>query len=202
MFGTGQRNPGHSPDTSQIASKCRLHLLLSSVPPSLLSSLEIFSSLFRFNTACQTCFYTRQRSNCKDCRDWGGGSDDVLLPWLGEASLLCSERPFEETEVADFLGAAPMHTPTFSKLLSLCRILQLYSKAEAHCSHNCLSKFFKLDLDTGIYTSPSAFLELYSIPYTYREDACVCKYMVFPFKVTHLVSGRCALKKTTSGVSI
>lgn len=107
--------------------------------------------------------------------------------------------PFEETEVAGFLGVAPMHTSTFSKLLSLCRILQLYSKAEVHRSHNYRSKLFKLDLDTGIYTSPSALLEMGSIPHTYREDACVCEYMVFPFKATHLVSGSCALKETTSG---
>ena len=96
-------------------------------------------------------------------------------------------EPFEETEAAGFLGVAPVHTSTFSRFLSLCRILQLYSKAEAHCSHDCLSKLFKLDLDTGTYMSPSVFLEMDSIPHTYREDACVCKYMVFPFKVTHLV---------------
>ena len=96
-------------------------------------------------------------------------------------------EPFEETEAAGFLGVAPVHTPTFSRFLSLCRTLQLYSKAEAHCSHYCLSKLFKLDLDTGTYMSPSVFLEMDSIPHTYREDAFVCKYMVFPFKVTHLV---------------
>lgn len=132
MLGTGQRNPGHSPDTSQIASKCYLHLLLFSVPTSFLSSMKIFSSLFRFNTACQTCFYTCQRSNSKDFRGWGSGSDDGL-----EKLVYCAVRdPFEETEVAGFLGVTPMHTSTFSKFLAICRILQLYSKAGAHCNHD------------------------------------------------------------------